>query len=256
MVNSIEGDSTNKAVELNIISQKCYPTVECLQNMGKMVESVEDETTRNLLKLSLCTGSRIVETINSFCYYNDDGKMVVQAPMEKMYRTTKHKSPKRGFWGTNYLNYRVGHDDKLWKNVIWQNPFNLNMDWIHPYISDNALSPIWIFKGKEYHGEYMKLKKAMDEFEVYYFRSRHLFPIKVKFIPSWHFYRKTTVAGLVWKKIFDDGLEIVNWMHWGNPAMILQYFKIYRENNLQGANELIHNMQSFATVKGIKKEVE
>jgi hypothetical protein len=249
MVNGLEEDSNNKAVELNIISQKCYPTPECLQNMKKMVESVEDETTRNILKLSLCTGFRIVETLNSFCYYDENGRMVVQAPMEKMFRYTKHKSPKRGFWGTNYLNYRVGHDDKLWKNVLWKNPFDLDMDWIHPYISPSALEPVWIFKNKQYHGEYMKLKKAFEEFEVYYFRSRHLFPTKVRYVPSWHFFRKSFVAGLVYKKVFADGFEIVNFLHWGNPSMILQYFKIYREGDMAGANEMIHNMKSFSMGK-------
>jgi len=249
MVNGLEEDSNNKAVDKKFISQKAYPTPESLDKLGRMVESVDDETTRNLLKLCLCTGFRITEVMNSFCYYHENGQMIVQAPMLKMYRTTKTKSIKRGFWGTNYLNYRVGHDDKIWKNVLWQNPFNLNMDWIHPYISHSALEPVWIFKGKMYHGEYMKLKKAFDDFEVYYFRSRHLFPLKVKMVPGFHFWRKTFISGLVYKKTFSDGLEIVNFLHWNNPQMILQYFKIYRENNLSAANEMIHNMKSFSMGK-------
>jgi len=254
MVNNIEGDSNNKAVDLNIISQRCYPTQECLNNMNKMVESVDDETTKNLLKICLCTGYRIVEVMNSFCYYGESGQMMVQSPMEKMFPTTKHKSPKRGFWGTNYLNYRVGHDDKLWKNVPWKNPFNLNMDWIHPYISPSALEPIWIFKGKEYHGEYMKLKKAFEEYEVYYFRSKHLFPLRVRYVPSFHFFRKTFVAGLVYNKTFSDGFEVINYLHWSDPSQILSYFKLYRDNDLTAANDLIHSMKGFGMMKGKRED--
>jgi hypothetical protein len=249
MVNDTE-NSNILPVELNIISQRCYPTEKCLENMKGMIENIEDETTKNLLKLSLCTGFRITETMNSFCYYAENGKdILVQSPMEKMYAQTHHKSPKRGFWGTNYLNYRLGHDDKLWKNVPWKNPFHLNMDWIHDYISFSAMEPKWIFHGKNYFGEYNKLKKAMKEFEVYYFRSRHLVPSKVLYVPAWHFYRKVFVSGLVYNKVFADGLEIVNYMHWNNTNMILQYFKLYREHDVAGANEMINSMNSFSTMK-------
>ena len=247
-------ESNDLAVEKKLISQKAYPTTQCLQKLGGMVESVEDETTRNLLKMCLCTGFRITEVMNSFCYYTEDGKIMVQGPMLKMYHNTKMKSIKRGYWGTNYLNYRVGHNDEIWKNVIWKNPFGLNMDWIHPYISPSPLEPLWIFRGKEYHGEYMKLKKAFEDFEVYYFRSRHLYPLKVKMVPGWHFWRKCFISGLVYNKIFSDGLEIVNYMHWGNPSMILQYFKIYRENDIDGANEVIHNLNSGFSYNKSRKQ--
>jgi len=249
MVNDIEGDSNNKAVPIKLISQKCFPDFNTLNHVPELLETVENESVKNILKLDLCCGFRIVELMNSFIYYGDNGKLIIQGPMEKS-KISKHKSPRRGFWGTNYLNYKLGHNDEIWKSVELMNPFNLNMDWLHPYISPSALEPIWPFKGKMYHGEYMELKK-MPEFEVFYFRSRHLLPLSgIKYIPGFHWYRKLFCAGAVDKQLFKDSLDLVNYMHWGNPAMVLSYFRLYHTRDIVGANEMIHNMKSFSMGKG------
>ena len=244
MVNDAE-NSNILPVELNITSQRCYPDFETLDRIPTLLNTIDSQTVKNILSIILCSGFRVVEALNSFVYMDNDGRMVIQAPMEK---SIFHKSPKRGFWGTNYLNYRLGHDDKIWKSVRMLNPFNLDMDWLHGLVSDSALEPHWLFKGVNYFGEYNNIKK-MPEFEVFYFRSRHLLPIKVKYTPAFHFYRKTFVSGAIYKKLFKENLDIVNYMHWGNPAMILAYFKLYAERNVSAANEMINSMNSFSTMK-------
>jgi hypothetical protein len=244
------GEESNiiSAVEPKLISQKSYPTFECLDRMPQLLNSIENETVRHILSITLGSGFRVVEALNSFVYIDEEGRMVIQGPMEKMYHQTKHKSPKRGFWGVQYLNYRVGNDDKLWKSVRMLNPFKLDMDWLHDYVSDSPLEPKWLFKGTNYFGEYNNLKK-MPEFEVFYFRSRHLLPVKMMMVPGFHYYRKTFVAGAIYKKLFKENLDIVNYMHWGNPAMILAYFKLYAERDVSAANEMINDMKSVSTIK-------
>jgi hypothetical protein len=209
----------------NIISQKCYPTKVNLRNMGNMVNSVSNNELHRLLGVICCSGLRCGEAINSFIYYNDNHKLVFQSLLEKKRHYTKHRMPERGFLGNGVLKALLDRD--VWKSAAFKFMFpGLEVGWMSDYVSEDSFTPTWLFEGCTYKKLYLELKK-LPKMEVSYFRGEYMPSVKVKYMPSFHWFRKAFVAQgiLTMPEHFKDPFQLVDYMSWDNVNELFSYYK-------------------------------
>ena len=261
------------------ISQKCFPTFKLIDEIPTILDSMEDNSTKRLIQLALCTGLRIGEILNGY-WFKDAGHMTFRAVAEKKKkvvigdyyidangkkRRERHKEPLhvmgrdtetkgiRGFQGEPYLLARL--DEDIWTSRIMRDDFKLNkpngedpkhsgLGWIVENQSESIDEPHFMFK---YHYDYYykKLMKELPGLEVLYFKNRELeVPSTVQgALPSYHFFRKMMASKLV--EVLDNPFDVVNFMHWGNVNQVRFYYKLYREKNFKEASNLF-----FETSKG------
>lgn len=245
------------------ISQKLFPTWENLENkhMREYVESISNDTIRNIFTVGLSSGFRICEILNSYVYYDSPAhtRMLIRAPAEKKrefvldenkhkikytdefgrlkfkkestlqpttYDSTGKRVPKiRGFLGEAWL--KASLNDKIWKSrEIQRNLFGINTTFLDDNVSFDMYDPHWLFPKSRYNDLFKILKKDIPEEEVFYFPNKMLEePIRIMAKPSFHYLRKCVAS----KMIQTNSLATtVNYLAWDDINTSRFYIKIYK----------------------------
>jgi hypothetical protein len=243
--NILEGEGEE---EMQLISQRCYPTEKVLDEMPEFIEKIPDEKLKQVLKIILCSGLRIGEALNSFVYLNDENKRVIQFPIEKKYRITKHKMNKRGFLGASYLEaYLKIRKPNIWSSKKMYNPFELDMGWIGDETSEDSFHPTWLFEKCNYRGLFKELKyTSLPKLKVIYYKDLDnlMDPITVEFLPSFHFYRKCACAQFIRTGMFNV-VTLAQYIHWADLKQSMTYVKDFgaiKDSNELKEFELYQNM--------------
>jgi len=222
-------------------SYYCYPNSNTLDYIPEFINNIGEEKLRQVLSLITCCGYRIGEALNSYVYMND-GKLIVQAPMEKKKRRTKHVMPEHGFLGERYLNAKL-KDNNLWKSNELKHIFpDVKMGWLDGYLSEDRLKPNWIFSEgwNSYKMFYAELHKY-PPFEVKYILSEYQIPTTIEHIPSYHFFRKSFCAQAIRTKTFRNIVELTKYIGWERLDMAMFYVKDYGEGNEKEALDLFNS---------------
>jgi len=233
-----------------LISQRCYPTVENLDNMKSFVDKIKDEDLHRLVTTILITGARVCEAMNGFYYKNDEGKTIFQCPIEKKYRLTKWRmsdvttsgdGAERGFFGKKYLEARLDpHKFPFWRSKRIMNPFGLEVGWINDILSQNPFEPIWLLedcKQASYNEMYKKFKEVSKLKVTYYYDKNDLMePGKEFHSISFHWLRKSFCAQVIrlgWMNV----AQLSRYIKWERIDTSMRYLKLDTE-----ANEYLRDM--------------
>lgn len=223
-------------------SYYCYPNTNTLEYIPEFINGIKEEKLRQVLSLITCCGYRIGEALNSYVY-KIDGKLVVQAPMEKKRKHTKFVMPDNAFLGESFLNAKL-KDNRLWKNNELKHIFpDVKMGWLDEFISEDRLNPKWIFAEggwNDYKTFYAHLHEY-PPFEVKYILSEYQIPTTVEYIPSFHFFRKSFCAQAIRTKEFRNIVELTKYIGWEKLDMAMFYVKDYGEGNEKEALDLFHS---------------
>lgn len=222
-------------------SYYCYPNENTLEYLPTFINRIEEPPLRMLLSLITCCGYRVCEALNSFIYKEGD-RWIVQAPMEKKKRFTKHIMNERGFLGESHLNMLLKDNPKLWKNNELKFIFpNNDTSWMADKISEDPFHPRWIFGENvvwtKYKTYYAHLHEY-DPFEVKYRTNRYQMFSTTKHIPSFHFFRKGFCAQACRMKTFRNIVELTQYIGWDKLDMAMYYVADYGQGDEQQAVKL------------------
>lgn len=213
--------------EFRLISQRAFPSKKNVDTYVEMVEGIKDSNLRKVLKLILCSGFRIGEALNSYLYRDEMGRVIVRGVAEKKFRVTRNRMFKRGFLGKPFLNRNLSRS--IWKEVVFLNIFNLDVDELMDEVSEDFTTPRWLFEDETYSRLYRTLKNGGTEpLATTYYVSRLERPKDVDFIPSFHFYRKLFSAEL--NNHVKDAFELLDYMKWESIGVASQYVKTYNSS--------------------------
>ena len=226
------------------ISQRLFPTWEQVDALAAWVEALDSPLIKEILEVTLCSGFRIGESLNSYIYKDRDD-IIVRAVVEKKRKPTGqkdekghsiseplHRMFKRGFLGEDYLN-SILHDN-VWKSVRMMNVYGLKRGWMLDRMSRGIYEPEFLFPGTVYDTLYRHLKQ-LGEMECFYFHSQNQLeePVRVMATPGFHFYRKAFVAKAA--SHFDNIIALKNYMKWSDFEELQFYYRLYKEKDAQGA---------------------
>ena len=227
-------------------SYYCYPNENTLDYLPYFVNNIKQDKLRELLSLIMMCGYRVGEALNSYIY-KQDNRIIVQAPMEKKRKFTKHVMPGRGFLGATYLNPLLG-ERKLWKNNVLQLHLfpEMKKGWLDNYITTDRSDPNWIFQStaKNAWNGYKTYYKALHNyppFEVKYILSEYQIPSTVDYIPSFHFFRKCFCAEATRTKTFKNIVELTKYVGWEKLDMAMFYIKDYGKGDERDALNMFNS---------------
>jgi len=231
--------------KIRTYSNRCYPTLQNLIGMKTFVDGIQHATLRNLITTILCTGARVCEAINGYCFFDDfeaeKRKILFKCPIEKKFNITKWKRPegKMEFLGSRYLEAQLNNN--IWKTRRMINIFDLDVGWFTDNTSDDAFTPNWLFKGVRYKDMYAELKKIKKMKVKYYDDNKYDLGEAhyISYMPSFHFFRKSFCAELIRKNKMNV-TQLARYIKWESLDMSMKYLKEVDEENERTNEDMRH----------------
>lgn len=225
-------------------SYYCYPNLNTLDYIPTFVNNVQEERLRQVLSLICWSGYRVGEALNAFVFRNE-GRWIIQAPMEKKKSFTKHIMNERSCLGKNVLDTELKTNHNLWKQdeLKFKVFPEINRGWINDYITTDLEHPQWIFAGKDYkhRTKYKTIYKWLHEYEPYEIKYRtnphQLFTTR-EYTPALHFFRKCFCAQACRKNTFGNIVGLTKALHWSKLDMAMYYVSDYGNNDEAAAVKL------------------
>ena len=224
-------DEKEKVAAREKRSSYCYPTRTLADEYIKAVEEINDVGLRKLIKLILLCGWRFGEVINSYLFYDADGRAIIRGlnlKNRKGFKIIQKAGDLSYFLGAKRLNMLKRQD--IWKSVELQNVFNIDTEEIQNLINDEDNDRVKYVAEHigitTYKDAYRRLQTHAKVIKIKYKRNEAETDIMMFYRPAFHFYRKLFAAQYNYVNNYNL-MKTITFMRWKNLNVITKYVKDY-----------------------------